>query len=134
MHQQIFVNLPVKDLSRSKAFFSHLGYSFNPQFTDDKAACLILGENSYAMLLVREMFATFTNRPVCDAHECTEMLVALSCNSREHVDELVAKALAQGATPSGEPQDHGFMYDHGFYDLDGHGWGVFYMTQETPSA
>ncbi len=128
MHKQIFVNLPVKDLSRSKEFWSNLGYSFDPKFTDDNATCLILGENLFAMLLVEEFFASFTSKPISDARERTEVLIALPCDSREQVDSLVAKAKAAGATVPTEPEDHGFMYDSGFHDLDGHGWGVFYMV------
>ncbi|MCW7539156.1 VOC family protein [Aquabacterium sp. A7-Y] len=127
MHSQIFVNLPVKDLSRSRAFFAALGYEFNPQFTDDKAACMVVGENIFAMLLVESFFQTFTQKPVADATKSTEVLVCLSCESRARVDELVAKALAAGGSAPNPAQDHGFMYAHGFQDLDGHVWELVYM-------
>ncbi|BBB67744.1 extradiol dioxygenase [Undibacterium sp. YM2] len=130
MHKQIFVNLSVKDLPRSKAFWSSLGYSFEPKFTNDQAACMIMGENLFVMLLVEEFFAGFTNKPISDAHERTEVLNCLSCDSREHVDSLVAKARAAGATVPKEPIDHGFMYGHGFHDVDGHGWELAYMVAE----
>ncbi|MES2037419.1 MAG: VOC family protein [Pseudomonadota bacterium] len=122
MHKQIFVNLPVKDLARAKEFWSSLGYSFDPKFSSDKAACIIFGESILVMLLVEELFASFAHKPVCDAHERVEVLHAVSCDSREHVDTLIAKARAAGATIPDEAEDHGFMYAQGFYDLDGHGW------------
>ena len=127
MHRQIFVNLPVRDVARSKAFFTGLGYAFNPQFSDDKALCLVLGENLYAMLLAEPFFQTFTKKPVADARAGTEVLVCLSCDSRAEVEGLVAKALAAGATAPNAPQDHGFMYGHGFEDLDGHVWELMWM-------
>lgn len=128
MNKQIFVNLPVKDLNRSKAFFTALGYTFNPQFTDDNAACMIISDNSiYVMLLVEDFFKTFTNKQIADAHEVTEVLTCLSCESREEVDSLVAKALDAGGKAPRAPQDHGFMYAHGFEDLDGHIWELAYM-------
>lgn len=127
MHQQIFVNLPVKDLERSKAFFGRLGYAFNPQFTNEQAACMVLGENLYAMLLVESFFQTFTHKPVHDARKATEVLTCLSCSSRQEVDDLVAKAVAAGARPADNKQDYGFMYGHGFEDLDGHGWELMWM-------
>ena len=127
MHQQIFVNLPVKDLERSKTFFAQLGFSFNPQFSDDKAACMIVGDNIYTMLLVEPYFQSFTKKPVADAKRSTEVLLCLSCDSRAHVDDLVAKALAAGGCAPNAPQDHGFMYGHGFEDPDGHVWELVYM-------
>lgn len=128
MNKQVFINLPVKDLNRSKAFFAALGYTFNPQFTDDNAACMIIAEDSiYAMLLMREFFQTFTEKKIADAHEVTEVLTCLSCESQEEVDTLVAKALAAGGTAPRAAQDHGFMYAHGFEDLDGHIWELAYM-------
>lgn len=129
MNKQIFVNLPVKDLDKSKAFFTALGYSFNPQFTDQNAACMVISENSiYAMLLVEDFFKTFTAKPIADARETTEVLTCLSCESREEVDGLVAKALAAGGKAPRAAQDHGFMYAHGFEDLDGHIWELAYMS------
>lgn len=130
MHKQIFVNLPVKDLARSRAFFASLGFDFNPQFSNDDAACMIIGENIYAMLLVERFFSTFTNKPVADARETTEVLTCLSCESRDEVDALVAKALAAGGRAPNPKQDHGFMYGHGFEDLDGHIWELSWMDAD----
>jgi len=134
MNKQIFVNLPVKDLEKSKAFFAALGYSFNPQFTDQNAACMVIHEGSiYAMLLVEEFFRTFTHKPIADAREATEVLVCLSCESRAEVDELVRKAVAAGGKAPRAPQDHGFMYAHGFEDIDGHTWELAYMEVQNPA-
>ncbi len=127
MSTQIFVNLPVRNLDKSVAFFTTLGFSFNPNFTDENATCMIVSENSFVMLLVDSFFKTFTNKPVADAHKSTEVLVALSCESREKVDAMVADAVLAGATTPMASKDHGFMYQHGFQDLDGHLWEVFYM-------
>lgn len=127
MARQIFVNLPVKDLKRSVAFFTALGYRFDPRFTDDNATCMIVGENIFVMLLVESFFRTFTKKALCDATRSTEVLVCLSCDSRAHVDELVRKARAAGGTTPSEPQDHGFMYQHGYQDLDGHIWELVHM-------
>jgi len=132
MHSQIFVNLPVKDLKRSVDFFTQLGYTFNPQFTNENATCMILGDNLFAMLLVEKFFSSFTSKSICDTTKSTETLNCLSCSSREQVDELVAKALASGGTAPRKPQDHGFMYAHGFEDLDGHTWELVYMTGAPP--
>jgi hypothetical protein len=129
MHKQIFVNLPIKNMARSQAFFRALGYQFNEQFTNEQGACLVLGENLYAMLLIEPFFAGFTGKPVADAHRSTELLICLSCDSRAAVDALVAKALAAGGTAPRQPQDHGFMYVHGFEDLDGHIWELAYMAE-----
>lgn len=131
MAQQIFVNLPVKDLQKSIAFFTALGYTFNPQFTDETATCMIVGEGIYVMLLTHAKFGQFTPKEICDATKSTEVLVALNMDSREAVDEMVRKAVAAGGSTYSEPQDHGFMYAHGYQDLDGHIWEVFYMD---PSA
>ena len=130
----IFVNLPVKDLKRSVAFFTALGAEFNPQFTNDNAACMIIGENIHAMLLKHEFFKTFTTRKLCDTSESTEVLICISCESRAEVDALVAKAVAAGATAPRAPQDHGFMYGHGFDDLDGHIWELMYMEPSAPGV
>ncbi|MBI3382703.1 MAG: VOC family protein [Aquabacterium sp.] len=127
MIRQIFVNLPVKDLPRSKAFFEALGLKFNPRFTNEHGASLEIAENIYAMLLVEPFFQGFTKLPICDAKKATEVLIALSCDSREEVQAMVSKAVAAGGTTPNEPKDHGFMYQHGFADLDGHQWEVFYM-------
>lgn len=134
MHKQIYVNLPCRNLPASKAFFEAMGYSFNPQFTNDMGAGLVLGENLFAMLLTEEFAKGFTAKPLVDAHAATEVLVCLSCESREEVDSLVAKARAAGAQVPRKPQDHGFMYAHGFEDLDGHIWELVYMSGMPPQA
>lgn len=127
MPKQIFVNLPVADLDKSVAFFTALGFSFNPQFTDHKATCMIVGENIHVMLLVRDYFEGFCSKPVADARQTTEVLIALNCDSRADVEQMVAKAVAAGGSAPRAAQDHGFMFQHGFDDLDGHAWEVFYM-------
>jgi len=127
MAKQIFVNLPVKDLKRSVSFFTSLGYTFNPQFTDENATCMIVGENIFVMLLVEPFFKTFTKKAVADATRSTEVLVCLSCGSRAEVDALAKKAVAAGATTPSPAKDHGFMYQHGYQDLDGHLWELVYM-------
>ena len=131
MNKQIFVNLPVKDLQRTKEFFAALGYTFNPQFTNEQAACMVVSDAIYVMLLVESFFQTFTKKPIADASKVTEVLTCLSCESREQVDELVAKAVAAGGKTPNAPQDYGFMYSHGFEDPDGHIWELMYMD---PSA
>lgn len=127
MATKIFVNLPVKDLPRSMEFFTKLGYTFNPQFTNESGACMVISEDIYAMLLVETFFKTFTKKEICDATKSTEVLLALSTDSREKVDEHVNKALAAGATEPMPPQDHGFMIQRSYQDLDGHVWEIFYM-------
>ncbi|NQF14654.1 VOC family protein [Brevibacillus sp. HB1.3] len=127
--KQIFVNLPVKDLNKSIDFFTAIGYEFNPQFTDQNAACMVIGENIFAMLLVEEFFQTFTKKELTDATRSTEVIVALSADSRAQVDEIVNKAFAAGATPAKDPVDHGFMYGWSFQDLDGHQWEFLHMDQ-----
>ena len=130
MARQIFVNLPVKDLPRSVAFFTALGFSFNPQFTNENATCMIVDENIFVMLLVEPFFQGFIKKSICDAHKSTEVLVCLSCESRAEVDELVTKAVAAGGTIPRDPEDHGFMYGHAFEDPDGHIWELVYMVQQ----
>ncbi len=127
MTTQIFVNLPVKDLARSMAFFRKLGFGFNPQFTDDNAACMVVSDNIYVMLLVETYFQTFTPKRIVDATQSTEVLVCLSRESRASVDEMVRNAVAAGGSIYKEPQDHGFMYGHGFQDPDGHIWELIHM-------
>jgi predicted lactoylglutathione lyase len=127
MHRQIFVNLAVNDLPRSKAFFGQLGFTFNPAFTNDQGACMVISEHIYAMLLVPDFMRGFTGKPLADARATTETLLCLSCDSRQEVDDLVAKAKAAGASVPRAPQDHGFMYAHGFEDLDGHIWELAFM-------
>lgn len=123
----IYVNLPVKDLQQSIEFFTRLGFAFNPQFTDDTATCMIVGENICVMLLTHEKFKTFTPNPIGDARKSTEVLVCLSVDNRPKVDELVRKAVAAGGNTYKAPEDHGFMYGHGFQDLDGHIWELIHM-------
>jgi predicted lactoylglutathione lyase len=131
MNKQIFVNLPVRDLDKSKAFFTALGYQFDPRFTNEQGASMVIADGSiYAMLLTEDFFRTFTAKPIVRALEATEVLVCLSCDSREEVDELVAKAVAAGGRAPRPPQDHGFMYGHGFEDLDGHIWELVYMAPQ----
>jgi predicted lactoylglutathione lyase len=125
--RKMFVNLAVRDLKKSKEFFSALGFSYNPKFTDDNAACMIVSDEAFVMLLTQPFFKTFTKRDVCDTSKYTEGLLALSCESRAEVDEMVKKALAAGGQPAMDPQDHGFMYGWSFYDVDGHHWEVFWM-------
>ena len=127
MASQMFVNLPVKDLARSVEFFTKLGYTFNPQFTNENATCMIIGKNIFAMLLVEEFFKTFTPKPIADAKRTTEVLVALSMASRDEVNRIVEAALAAGAGRYKEPEDRGFMYGWGFEDPDGHIWEHFWM-------
>lgn len=135
MSTQIFVNLPVRELPRSVAFFTALGFRFNPQFTNEKGTCMIVSEDhSYVMLLTQEFFQTFTPKPVADASRSTEVLLCLSCDSRAEVDAQVARAVAAGATTPNPPQDHGFMYQHGFQDLDGHLWELVHMDMNAVPA
>jgi len=131
MATQIFVNLPVKDLKRSVEFFTRLGYKFDPQFTDENATCMIVGENIFVMLLVESFFKTFTKKELCDATTSTEVIVCVSADSRAKINELVAEAVAAGGTTPMDPKDYGFMYQHGFEDLDGHLWELIYMEPST---
>ena len=130
MPRNLYVNLPVKDLERTVDFFTALGFAFNPMFTDENATCMIVNDGTSVMLLVESYFATFTGKPVADARAVTETLLAISVDSRAEVDDLVAKALARGASEYTEPKDYGFMYQRAFIDLDGHQWGVFQMNAE----
>jgi hypothetical protein len=130
MSTKIFVNLPVKDLKKSIGFFTKLGFTFNPQFTDETATCMIVSEDIFVMLLTHDKFKTFTPNKICDATKSTEALVCLSCESREKVDDLVRKAVASGGTVFSESKDYGFMYQHGFQDLDGHIWELIYMAPD----
>ena len=128
MSRKIFVNLPIKDMEKSQAFFKSLGFSFNPQFTNDQGACMVVSEDhNYVMLLVEPFFSTFTKKSIADASKATEVIVCLSCDSRAEVDEMVRKAIAAGGKTSNAPQEHGFMYGHGFEDLDGHIWELVWM-------
>jgi predicted lactoylglutathione lyase len=127
MANQIFVNLPVKNLDKSIEFFTALGFTFNPQFTDEKATCMVISDTIYIMLLTEPFFAGFTKKAVADATKTTEVIVCLSAESKEAVDEMVRKALAAGGTAPIDKQDHGWMYQHGFADIDGHQWEIAYM-------
>lgn len=131
MVTNLYVNLPVKDLERTKAFFAALGFTFHPQFTNEKAAGMIIAEHIYAMLLTEPFYQTFTTKTICDAAQSSEVMLALQVESRGEVDAMVAKAVAAGGSIPRPPQDQGFMYGHAFQDLDGHVWEVFYME---PSA
>ncbi|HSN96248.1 MAG TPA: VOC family protein [Nitrososphaeraceae archaeon] len=129
MKTKIFVNLPIKDLSKSVAFFTKLGFSFNPQFTDQNATCMIIGEDIFIMLLVEKFFKSFTKKDVCDTSKNTEAIVALSVESREKVDQMMEKAVEAGGSEPREKQDHGWMYGRSFEDPDGHLWEVFFMEE-----
>lgn len=124
--RKLFVNLPVRDLARSMAFFTQLGFEFNPKFTDDKAACMVLSDDGYVMLLSEPFFASFTARPLSD-RATTGAICSFSCASRAEVDTLGERALAIGGARAKEPIDHGFMYGRSFYDVDGHHWELFWM-------
>lgn len=126
MATQIFVNLPVTNLQRSMDFYGSLGFTFNPMFTDEKAACMIVGENIFAMLLMREYFATFSKKPVANPHETVQVKLAIDAESKDAVSGMVEKALASGGSLSMDAQDHGWMYQHGFVDPDGNEWEVMY--------
>ncbi|MHA4809970.1 VOC family protein [Flavitalea flava] len=127
MATKVFINLPVKDLVKSKAFFEGLGFHFNPQFTDEKAGCMVISETIYAMLLTESYFKTFTKKGISDARKATEVIITLDASSKEEVKRIVAKAEELGASMYSEPQDHGWMYQHNFADLDGHQWEFAYM-------
>lgn len=126
---QIYINLPVKSLKQAVTFFTELGFTFNQKFTDENATCMIIDENIFVMLLVEPFFKSFTSKQICDTNTNTEVLLALSYESRAKVDEVVAKAVKAGGKTPRQPTDLGFMYQHGFEDLDGHLWEVFYMDE-----
>jgi uncharacterized protein len=125
--RKIFINLPVKDLQRSVAFFTGLGFSFNPNFTDETATCMIISDDAYAMLLTHKKFQDFTKKNIADTTTSSEAIVALSADSKSDVDTFADKALASGGSPAMPPIDYGFMYGRSFYDPDGHHWEIFYM-------
>ena len=129
MTTKIFVNLPVKDLNKTIEFFTKLGFKFNPQFTDENATCMIVGEDIFVMLLVEKFFKTFTKKEICDTSKNTEVIVALSVEGREKVDQMINKAIEAGGTESREPQDHGWMYGRSFEDINGHIWEIIYMDE-----
>ena len=130
MTTQIFVNLPVKDLSRTVEFFKKLGFAFNPQFTDENATCMIINDNIFVMLLVEKFFKSFTKKEICDTTKDTEVIIALSTKSREKVDEMMQKVFKAGGKESREPQDHGWMYGRSFQDINGHHWEIIYMDEK----
>lgn len=125
MSKQVYINLPVADLPKSIAFFTALGFTLNPQMSDDSGACFVVSDTIYVMVATHKRFRDFTPKEVCDTSKAVEVLLNLHCESREEVDGLVAKALAAGGTTYDKPEDLGFMYSHSFVDLDGHGWGLF---------
>lgn len=127
MISKIFINLPVKDLDKSMAFFKAIGFSFNPQFTDKTAACMVMSEDIYAMLLTHEKVKEFTNKPIADAHKTLEVLTALAVESKTNVNEIAEKAIKAGGTEAYSPKDYGFMFARSFQDPDGHIWEVFWM-------
>lgn len=127
MIRRFYLNLPVQDVARSRAFFTALGHEFDPQFTGEAAACLVMAEGAYVMLLPRERFAQFTTKEIADTARTSAGLISLWRDSKAEVDAEVDAALKAGATEAGPPEDLGFMYMRGYYDLDGHGWGVNWM-------
>ena len=131
MATKIFVNLPVKDLKRSMGFYAALGFVNNPQFTDETAACMVVSKEIYVMILTHEKFKQFTPKTIVDATRSSEVLVCLSCDSKQQVVEQVRKALAAGGSTYADPKDYGFMFQHGFQDPDGHIWELIWMD---PSA
>lgn len=133
MARKIFVNLSVRDLPRSMEFFRQLGFEFEPGFTDANAACMIVSEEAFVMLLVEPFFQGFTHNRICDTSTHTEALIALSSDSRAGVDEMVNAAVAAGGRFAMPSQDHGFMYGWSFYDLDGHHWEVVWMDPKVVS-
>jgi len=129
MITKLFVNLPVKDLNKTVEFFTKLGFTFNPQFTDENATCMIVGNDIFVMLLVEKFFKTFTKKEISDVSKNTEVIVAVSTQSREEVDQMMEKVVGAGGKESRDPQDHGWMYGHSFEDIDGHLWEIFYMDE-----
>lgn len=130
----IFVNLPVSDLEATTAFFTELGFTFDERFTDDRCACMVVSDQAYVMLLQRARFEEFAKLPVSDAHLATGSILCVSASSRADVDAVADTALMHGASPAGDPTDHGFMYGRSFLDLDGHHWEVMWMSPEAVAA
>ena len=130
MAKQIFVNLPVKDLGKTIEFFKKLGFEFNPQFTDENATCMVVNDNIFVMLLVEKFFKTFTQKEICDTMKNTEVITALSTESREKVDQMLENVIKAGGKESRKPQDHGWMYGRSFEDLNGHLWEIIYMDEK----
>lgn len=127
MKRKLFINLAASDLKASTDFFLQLGFGFHPQFSGDTASCIVLSDDLYLMLLTKEKFVSFSPNPLINSHQQTEVLNCLSCHSKAAVDELVQKAVKAGGKTYNQPQDHSFMYAHGFQDLDGHVWELVYM-------
>lgn len=133
MPTMTFINLPVKDLAKATEFFTRLGFSFDPQFTDENATRMIISEDTSVMLAVEPFFRGFiAPQDITDTSRSREVIVGLSAESRQQVDDLVGKAVSAGAHGLGEPQDDGFMYMRGFRDLDGHQWSFIYMDMSAP--
>jgi predicted lactoylglutathione lyase len=131
--QMIFVNLPVSDIPKARAFYGALGFTFNEQYSNNEAACVVVSESIYVMLLLKSFFATFTDKPISDAHKQTEVLLCLSSESREAADAMVARAVAAGGSAPRPPKDYGFMYQQGFEDPDGHLWELAVMLGQPPA-
>ena len=129
MTTKIFVNLPVKELDKTTEFFTKLGFKFNPQFTNENATCMIVGVDIFIMFLVEKFFKTFTKKEICDTSKNTEMIVAVSSESRQKVDHMINTAIESGGKESGELQDHGWMYGRSFEDINGHLWEIIYMDE-----
>jgi len=134
MIKQIALNVPVADLPKSMAFFKALGFSHNPECTGDAGACIVISEAINVMLSTHAKFREFTPKAICDTAKAVEVLICLSCESRQEVDDLVAKALAAGGSTYDKAEDFGFMYTHSFVDPDGHGWGLFHMSAQPPNS
>jgi uncharacterized protein len=129
MAKNVFINLPVKSLEKSTDFFKSLGFNFNHRFTDDKATCIVVSDNVFVVLLMESYFKTFTRKELCDSTKATEVLIALDTDSRDEVKQIISKAHSLGGNIYSEPQDHGWMYQHSFADLDGHQWELVYMDE-----
>lgn len=129
MGTKIFLNLPVKDLDKSRSFFKQLGFSFDSKFTNEKGTCLIIGENIFAMLLLEDFFKTFTQKEICNTTTSTEMIAAISVESKDKVDEIIIAVIQAGGKLHNEAKDYGWMYQRDFFDLDGHHWEIFYMDE-----
>jgi predicted lactoylglutathione lyase len=131
MKKEIIFNLPVRDLDKSRAFFSALGFSFKPQFSNEQAAFMVIVEGGiHAMLTTEAFFKSLIDKPLAQAKEANEVVICLSCDSREEVDSLIAKAVAAGGRTPHPPEDHGFMYDQGFEDIDGHLWNLVWVAPQ----
>jgi predicted lactoylglutathione lyase len=126
----LFVSLPVADLERSKAFFSSLGFGFNPDFSGEAAACITVSDQAFVMLANHETFAQFSHLPMADPKTHALALFSFSVATRDEVDTVAEAALAAGGTEADGPEDHGYMYSRSFFDLDGHGWQVMWMNPD----